>query len=194
MAHNDRRSRSNTSISAKSTRPVSRASTTSINSFDQHDPSRNFQLPFQQQPQQPNGYHPQFNQTFQQPLNPTLVQAAQQASQQENFSLDNLQQRLMNYNAHDNQPPPSNGAPTQSSNPYALQPSLGQPQQMIGNPVGVEDKKKGSASGSATNDKELRDMLRKNEGRAIGEVAAEVIATDRTSRAEKSKQLFAMLW
>jgi len=57
-----------------------------------------------------------------------------------------------------------------------------------------EKKKRGSNSGSATNDKELREMLARNVGRDLKDVAAEVIATDRTSKAEKSKQLFAMLW
>ena len=70
-----------------------------------------------------------------------------------------------------------------------------QQQQVVSAPAEVDEKKKkGSASGSATNDKELREMLVRNEGRALNDVAAEVIATDRTSKAEKSKQLFAMLW
>lgn len=60
-------------------------------------------------------------------------------------------------------------------------------------PDGEVKKKKGAAS-SATNDKELREMLAKNDGRSLREVAAEVIATERTPKAEKSKQLFAMLW
>ena len=59
----------------------------------------------------------------------------------------------------------------------------------------TEDKKKRpSTSGAATNDKELRQLLNQNEGRNLKEVAAEVIQNDRTSKAEKSKQLFAMLW
>lgn len=56
-----------------------------------------------------------------------------------------------------------------------------------------EKPKKGSAS-SATNDKELREMLSKNQERSLKEVAGEVISTERTSRAEKTKQLFAMIW
>lgn len=94
---------------------------------------------------------------------------------------------------------PQNGMSPQPFDPnqaaHALQTALGQPQQLVATPVEVEEKKKkGSASGSATNDKELREMLARNEGRALPDVAAEVIATDRTSKAEKSKQLFAMLW
>lgn len=58
-----------------------------------------------------------------------------------------------------------------------------------------EDKRrKGASSATATNDKELRELLNKNEGRALPEVAQEVIAKERTPQAEKTKQLFAMLW
>jgi regulatory factor X len=37
-------------------------------------------------------------------------------------------------------------------------------------------------------------LLNQNEGRNLREVAAEVIQNDKTAKAEKSKQLFAMLW
>lgn len=53
--------------------------------------------------------------------------------------------------------------------------------------------RKGSAV-TATNDKELREMLAKNEGRPLRDVAQEVIQKERTPLAEKTKQLFAMLW
>ncbi|KAK6439511.1 hypothetical protein LTR95_004279 [Oleoguttula sp. CCFEE 5521] len=56
-----------------------------------------------------------------------------------------------------------------------------------------EKRKKGSAV-TATNDKELREMLAKNEGRELRDVAQEVIQKERTPMAEKTKQLFAMLW
>lgn len=72
-----------------------------------------------------------------------------------------------------------------SSDMNALRGSVG--------PEGEVKKKKGAAS-SATNDKELREMLAKNDGRSLRDVAAEVLATERTPRAEKTKQLFAMLW
>lgn len=54
-------------------------------------------------------------------------------------------------------------------------------------------RRKGSAM-TATNDKELREMLAKNEGRPLRDVAQEVIQKERTPMAEKTKQLFAMLW
>ncbi|KAF2086823.1 hypothetical protein K490DRAFT_17288, partial [Saccharata proteae CBS 121410] len=58
----------------------------------------------------------------------------------------------------------------------------------------TDEKKKKSSSTSATNDKELREMLTRADGRSLKNVAEEVLKTERTSRAEKSKQLFAMLW
>lgn len=57
-----------------------------------------------------------------------------------------------------------------------------------------EDKRRKGSSATATNDKELRELLVRNEGRALPEVAQEVIAKERTPQAEKTKQLFAMLW
>jgi regulatory factor X len=113
-------------------------------------------------------------------------------------------QRLMQYPGETGHiPAPPNNMPAQFFDPnhsHHMHSSLSQQQpqqqqQAMSIPVDVDEKKKkGSASGSATNDKELREMLVRNEGRALNDVAAEVIATDRTSKAEKSKQLFAMLW
>ncbi|KAF1812025.1 hypothetical protein P152DRAFT_398339 [Eremomyces bilateralis CBS 781.70] len=60
--------------------------------------------------------------------------------------------------------------------------------------VEPEEKKRKGNSSSATNDKELREMLSRNNERSLKDVATEVINTERTPRAEKSKQLFAMLW
>ncbi len=59
---------------------------------------------------------------------------------------------------------------------------------------GPDDKRKKGSAVTATNDKELREMLSKNEGRELREVAHEVIQKERTPMAEKTKQLFAMLW
>ena len=57
-----------------------------------------------------------------------------------------------------------------------------------------EDKRRKGSAVTATNDKELREMLAKNEGRPLRDVAQEVIQKERTPMAEKTKQLFAMLW
>jgi regulatory factor X len=60
-------------------------------------------------------------------------------------------------------------------------------------PADTKSKKIGSQS-SQTNDKELRELRLQNAHRSLTDVAQEVLATERTPRAEKTKQLFAMLW
>lgn len=57
-----------------------------------------------------------------------------------------------------------------------------------------DDKRRKGSAVTATNDKELREMLAKNENRPLKDVAQEVIQKERTPMAEKTKQLFAMLW
>jgi regulatory factor X len=195
MATDSRRSRSNTSMSTRSNRPLSRASTTSVHSFEQYQP----------QPQQPRptqfSHQAQYNAAFtSEPLQPALLQAAQHASAQDNLmsmSLESVQQYL-GYPAESTpQPTQPNAMSTQpmDTHPYhtSMAPQSQQPSFMAP-PMDDDKKKKGSASGSATNDKELRQLLAQNEGRHLKDVAAEVIQNDRTSKAEKSKQLFAMLW
>jgi regulatory factor X len=179
-----------------------------VHSFDQNDQPHDFQAQYGQQSSHPNNFPSQYNQQTQQsyaPLEPALIQAAQHASQQESISIDSVH-RLMSYSVESGQPAqPSHhpgvvpGVPPQpydaNHTAHALQVALSQPQQAVPAPIEIEEKKKkNSASGNATNDKELREMLAKNEGRRLQDVAQEVLATDRTSKAEKTKQLFAMLW
>jgi regulatory factor X len=190
-------------MSTHSNRPLSRASTTSINSFEQHSQTHNGQTQYPQQPPQQTHYQHPLSNSFSAeypPLEAALLQVAQHAQQSEDISLDSMQQ-LMAYSA---QPPHSmsqhNGLPTDQqpfdvNHGHVIHHTADQLPPPPSAPIEVEEKKKkGSASGSATNDKELRAMLAQNQGRVLQDVAAEVIATDRTSKAEKSKQLFAMLW
>jgi regulatory factor X len=180
---------------------LSRASTTSIHSYGQHEQAHDFQPSYTQQPPHANNFQDhQYGQGYV-PINSALVQAVQHASQQESMPLDSVH-RLMSFSAepgHHASASPS--LPAQPFDPnHAVQYAQGamsQPQQLVGTPVEIEEKKntkKGSTTGSATNDKELREMLKANEGRSLEEVAKEVIATASSSKAEKTKQLFAMLW
>jgi regulatory factor X, other len=57
-----------------------------------------------------------------------------------------------------------------------------------------DEKKRKMSAVTATNDRELREMLAKNENRPLKDVAQEVIQKERTPMAERTKQLFAMLW
>lgn len=61
-------------------------------------------------------------------------------------------------------------------------------------PVIPAETRRPRVSTGQTNENELKDMLEKNTLRSLEEVAADVRATDRTSTAEKTKQLFAMIW
>ena len=54
-------------------------------------------------------------------------------------------------------------------------------------------KKKGPAS-SVTNDQELRKLFNENHHRDLKEVASQVLAHERGPRSEKTKQIFAMNW
>ncbi|KAF1833236.1 cephalosporin C regulator 1 [Decorospora gaudefroyi] len=189
-----RRSRSNTSMSTKSNRPHSRASTASVHSFEQfHHP----------QPSRASHLSPQPHDhafTTSEALQPALIQAAHQASAQDhlmNMSLESVQQYLgYPANSTANQPH-QNGLPAQPDH-HAYHNSMSQHSQQhnfMAPPMDLEDKKKkSSALGAATNDKELRQLLKQNENRLLKDVAAEVIQNDKTSKSEKSKQLFAMLW
>lgn len=58
---------------------------------------------------------------------------------------------------------------------------------------GETRKKKGSAS-SIANDHELRKLFRENGHRDLKDVASEVLAHERGPRSEKTKQIFAMNW
>jgi regulatory factor X len=186
-------------MSIKSARPLSRASTTSIHSYEQHTQSRDNQAQFQQQssqqPQLQNGYpHSQYNASYAS-LEP-IIQAANHVNQQDGMPIEAMQQ-LIGY-AGDSAPHHAHSHSMNSQSfdqNHVIQLAMNHQQQYTPVPVEVEEKKKkGSASGAATNDKELREMLVRNGARELKDVAAEVIATDRTSKAEKSKQLFAMLW
>ncbi|GAM86788.1 hypothetical protein ANO11243_048080 [Dothideomycetidae sp. 11243] len=57
-----------------------------------------------------------------------------------------------------------------------------------------EDRRRKNSAATATNDKELRELLARNENRILKDVAQEVIQKERTPQSEKTKQLFAMLW
>jgi regulatory factor X len=60
-------------------------------------------------------------------------------------------------------------------------------------PVEPEPRRPRQSTGQ-TNESELKDMLQRNSERSLDEVANDVVANERTTSAEKSKQLFAMLW
>lgn len=120
-----------------------------------------------------NGYH----------IDPSAQQQQFHPAQPQQYPLELLQGT---YSAHDS--------------PY-MQPGMtyNEPVRLGSVPASIagaetEDKRRKGSAVTATNDKELREMLSRNEGRPLKEVAQEVIQKERTPMAEKTKQLFAMLW
>ncbi|KAK8223637.1 RFX DNA-binding domain-containing protein, partial [Phyllosticta capitalensis] len=162
-----RRSRSTTSVSTKaSQRPLSRASTTSIQSATTQDHSNDFQ-PHHYQHQHPLSHSQQMSHPAQAHLqyatmDQNLLHAAHALGSQESIMMNPQQADFVN-NSH---------APT-----------------AVASGAETDDKKKKGSTASATNDKELREMLSRADGRSLKDVADEVLRTERTSRAEKSKQL-----
>lgn len=61
-----------------------------------------------------------------------------------------------------------------------------------GNDPDRKDKK--SATTTAANEKELRELLEKNEHRNLESIARDVRQAERTQKSERAKQLFAMRW
>jgi hypothetical protein len=80
---------------------------------------------------------------------------------------------------------------------FAAHQTQSQPQAVMSAMPQMQDfdtTKKPRLSSGQANENELKDMLDKNLSRNLDEVANEVIANERTTSAEKTKQLFAMLW
>ena len=61
---------------------------------------------------------------------------------------------------------------------------------------GTDEEKKGrkTANNNAANEKELRDLIEENACRSLESIARDVRSAERTQKAEKAKQLFAMRW
>lgn len=176
------RHRSNTALSTQSAqRPDSRASTTSATS----------EQPDAQQPLSQSA-HASFMSN-----NPeaALSQWAQNNMPQQTYQQPPQYQHMGLQTAHSASFPPHGYPPEQQ---------FGQPDAGYANHVRVgsvaptsdvhDDKRRKPSAVTATNDKELREMLSRNRGRPLKDVAQEVIQKERTPMAEKTKQLFAMLW
>ena len=206
MAPGPARSRSNTSGSTVSSRPrpISRASTTSINTTGAQ-PAQQYQaLPESSRTPQaqlvhgmPLQYpaedmitrserqmaHPNPNQQY--AIDPSLQAHAAQAramSVEHSFNGNNDAMRpLMNHNHSFDVP----------GQPIVMAFNEEQTQDDAG--AGETRKKKGSAS-SIANDNELRKLFAANKDRDLNDVAASVLANERGPKSEKTKQIFAMNW
>ncbi|KIW09123.1 uncharacterized protein PV09_00065 [Verruconis gallopava] len=203
MTSMDRRSRSTTGASQ---RPLSRDSTASIqsaaprlvraDSMPQYGAQAQYTTQQQHmatsQPQQFD--HFTVMQTVPQPQpfsTHGLPMSASDASQHQQYHANPMQSQSAMYHSHSLQ---AFGTQQPAVDPqYAA--SVGA-QNVHGVPTPDMDdgKKRGGAASTQSNEKELREALEKNMHRSLKDVAEEVQASERTSRAEKTKQLFAMLW
>jgi regulatory factor X len=116
------------------------------------------------------------------PIDSPLLQPAQQSQQ---HIQDQFQQPYY--------PQPSSIMYQQQPMDYPYQPVAQHAMASAAVRVDMETKRP-RLSTNHTNENELKDMLQKNISRPLDQVADEVIANERTSSSEKSKQLFAMLW
>ena len=206
MAHGITRPRSNTSGSTTSSRPrpISRASTASLNTACA-------------QPAQPYQILPESSRTAQ-------LQSAHsiQLDHRTEDKITLSEQQLADRNLHQNNAidPSLQDSATQAQEEVVKHPfdgnndamrylmnhnhSLdGQGQQFVltftdeqtqdDAGAGGTRKKKGSAS-SIANDNELRKLFAANKDRDLNDVAASVLANERGPKSEKTKQIFAMNW
>lgn len=65
---------------------------------------------------------------------------------------------------------------------------------MAGDAVAEQTRRKKSSASSQANDTELRRLFKENEGRDLHDVAQQVIKDEKGPKAEKTKQIFGMLW
>ena len=205
MAPHNSRPRSNTSASTTSNqpRPLSRTSTTSLNTtfdYPPKDTQSSYQLIFP---------HNQTSSNY----GSTIFTPEEMISRSET-QLKNPDQSFIN------DPNPRGMLPhpratsvdtAYSGNLDSTRPSLGHSKsydsqqnnvfssvddekpQSTGSKTDTQKRSKGSASSQA-NDQELRRLFRENSHRDLRDVAASVLANERGPKSEKTKQIFAMNW
>lgn len=194
MTGQTRRSRSTT---AASQRPPSRGSTASVHSGAQqrqHQIESQYAIPGYNLPIAPN--HHQMGADYSAHQQSLIQNAANGVNSQDSFDAQAMQMSLQMPSHYPTQEHPQFYAQNPMSYAAPQQPvdySYMQPQAQTSAPAESKSKKTGSQS-SQTNDKELRELRIQNAHRSLTDVAQEVLTTERTPRAEKTKQLFAMLW
>lgn len=197
MTGQTRRSRSTT---AASQRPHSRGSTASVHSGPPQHLHQHVDPPFRISPYNlpiaPNNH--QMGTDYSAHQQSIIQNAANGVNAQESFDSQALQMSMnghipQHFQSQDHsQFYPSNQVPYITQQP-PVDYSYMQPQAQTSAPTDAKTKKTASQS-SQTNDKELRELRSQNIHRTLSDVAVEVLSTERTPRAEKTKQLFAMLW
>lgn len=197
------RRRSNTSGSPTSnrTRPVSRASTTSVNTTDE----RIAQTP-RNAPEDSNVALPPapIDRVEQYTAEEMISRSRQQLTNPHQvFAVDSLLQQNSQRAADANADPGPNGILDGRFESLSRLQSFQdrESQSFVSVNDGSQDeappleakKKKGSAS-SIANDQELKRLYQENKTRTLRDVADSVLQEERGPRSEKTKQIFAMIW
>lgn len=188
MAFNMQRSRSSHSMRSMH-RPLSRASTTSAASPAPEMMSHEMQQHYMQA-----GHDAALMQQY--ARNPQVMHAvAMDPMMNQHMVSQQLQAGLEQYHARP-YVPQDHGHQYMVADPqdYARMSMQFQPSMSVPPSDAGDDRRRKNSAATATNDKELRELLNKNESRVLKDVAQEVIQKERTPQAEKTKQLFAMLW
>lgn len=133
----------------------------------------------------------QFNDSYTQLTDPNLKDAPSANQIQEDGGLETSTQQQRAFQARDDQPAPDTTAgPLQPRNLTRTLSHEG----LAGNGTDEEKKGRKQANNNAANEKELRDLIEANAERSLESIARDVRSAERTQKAEKAKQLFAMRW
>ncbi|PVI07647.1 hypothetical protein DM02DRAFT_286154 [Periconia macrospinosa] len=211
--HQNMRSRPNTphlAQNANASRPLSRASTASIHSFGNHENTGHQSHQYSQSqiahsgPQHQVHQHSQSHGYVYGNQNMTemhygaansLMHNVHQIPQQENVMDPAHQQQLMAFS--------NDGVPLQvldqniqaSTQAYQMSHANHRTSVSVNGDDAIKKKaKKSGGTGGARDDKELRELITANSHRTLVDVANDILILDRSSKAEKMKQLFAMIW
>lgn len=204
MAPPSVRARSSTygSTTSSRPRPISRASTTSVNTPTAPNVQPHFHTSESAHMPSSQHFHPQpsryasenlVTQSQQRPTHPREYaidpSLENQASGGRAMSVDHAYSR-----SHDDIRPAIGGEYTLETRESQFPVNFNDEQtQDDTGPGGESRKKKGSAS-SIANDQELRKLFRENGHRDLKDVASDVLAHERGPKSEKTKQIFAMNW
>ena len=202
------RPRSSTSVSTTSNRPrpISRASTTSIHTPGEPVPQayqHHAFHPSSMQSQRPPAHMGGFQYTPEEMIRQSehqLINPPQSYVVDPSLQGHNPASRAMSVdtaftsNSHDVQRPPIYQSQSFDGKENAAFPTMEEGKPQIGpSQLGGPKKGKGNSSAQA-NDQELRRLFTENRHQQFSDVATSVLASERGPKAEKTKQVFAMIW
>ncbi|KAF7904580.1 hypothetical protein EAF00_001914 [Botryotinia globosa] len=201
-----KRSRSNTSMSAKPRkRPQSRASTTSVHSgLAQPVLEQQYMDPAQWYD---NNSNPQHNNIPQLSAEDMVMHSASQLQNPRSFDMEHSLNGVSNHNIQsyhsEVQYRPETGRQSIPMDNYAQNYGEGDSQVLEGRSdeqdevdsiIGATGATKKASRSSAANELEMRQLFHANKHRSLQDIAAELLLNERGPQSERQRQVFAMLW